>query len=155
MKSLARIHQFVSKNLALELYRSLIIPHIDYGNIIYDAIGTVDNYKLQTIQNKCLRICIKANPRMPIADLRAECKLPMVDVRRKLHVCNFVQKGLHNKSSNNVNVLFQPVRDDHNVATCSSTDNKINVPVTRLETCEQNIKIRGAKYYNRCLKCTD
>ena len=95
-----------------------------------------------------LRICCKADPRTPITELHAECKLPKLSTRRKLHVCNFVHKGVHDKSSNNVNQLFQPVSAHHGVATRSSTDTKLNIPVTRLKTCAQNIKIRGALYYN-------
>ena len=94
MKSLGRVRQFVNKKLALDLYRRLIIPHMDYGDIVYDAIGLGYNQKLQTIQNSCLRICCRADPRTPIASLHEECKLPKLDVRRKLHVCNFVHKGV-------------------------------------------------------------
>ena len=55
---------------------------------------------------------------------------------------------VHDRSSNNVNQLFQPISVHHDVATRSSTDSKLSIPVTRLKTCEQNVKIRGAKYYN-------
>ena len=148
MKSLARVRQFVSKKLALDLYRSLVIPHIDYCDVVYDAIGQTDSRKLQKIQNRCLRICCKADPRTPISELHEACHLPKLADRRELHVCNLVHQGLNNKSSNNVNNFFRPVSNHHNVGTRSSADNKLVVPTTRLKICEQNVKVRGAKYYN-------
>ena len=50
MKSLAHVCQFVSRGLALQLYQRLIVPHMDYGDVVYDAIGTVNSQKLQTFK---------------------------------------------------------------------------------------------------------
>ncbi len=148
MKSLARICQFVGRGLALQLYQSLLIPHIDYGDIVYDAMGVVDAQKLQTIQNQCLRICCNADPRTPINELHAECKMPKLQTRRKLHVCNFVRAGVHNLSTNKVNGLFETVTNGQGLETRSCTSNLLKIPETRLKTCEQNVRIRGARYFN-------
>ena len=137
------------KKLALDLYHSLVLPHIDYGVVLYDAMGTVDGQKLQTIQNKCLRICCKSDPRTAINELHAESKLPRLETRRRFHVCNFVHRGITNESSNNVNALFQPISNLHNLNTRANSYMKLIIPTTRLKTCEQNVKIRGARYYNQ------
>ena len=57
MKMLGRVRSFISESLALQLYKSLIIPCIDYGDVIYDAASKKDCQALQVIQNGCLRIC--------------------------------------------------------------------------------------------------
>ena len=62
MKALARIRQFVTQGVSLQLYKSLIIPHVDYGDVLYDSLSKGDAKKLQIIQNKCLRICLKSDP---------------------------------------------------------------------------------------------
>ncbi len=148
MKSLARVRQFVSRGLALQLYQTLIIPHMDYGDIIYDAIGVVDSQKLQMLQNQCLRICCNADPRTPINTLHQECNLPKLQTRRKLHVCNFVYAGMKGLSSNKVNTMFNTVTNNHGLATRACSSNTLKVPTTRLKICEQNVKIRGARYFN-------
>ena len=141
MKSLARIRQFVSRGLALQLYHSLILPHVDYGDIVNDAMGTVDSQKLQIMQNQCLCICCNANPRTSKDDLHKECNMPKLLTCRKLHVCNFAYAGLNNKSSNKVNAMFKPVTTEHGAE-------RRSVPATCLKICEQNVKIRGAQYFN-------
>ena len=63
MKAPARIRQFVTQHVSLQLYKSLIIPHVDYGDVLYDSLPKTDAKKLQVIQkNKCLWICLKADP---------------------------------------------------------------------------------------------
>ena len=42
MKMLGRVRSFIDENLALQLYKSLISPHIDYGDSIYDAASKKD-----------------------------------------------------------------------------------------------------------------
>ncbi len=148
MKSLARVRQFVSRGLALQLYQSLIIPHIDYSDIVYDAIGAVDSQKLQTIKNQCLRICCNADPRTPINELHADFKLPKLHTHRRLHVCSFAYAGMKGESSSKVNSLFETVTNEHGRATRSCNNNVLKVPGVRLKTCAQNVKIRGAKYFN-------
>ncbi len=121
---------------------------MDYGDVVYDAMGTVDSRKLQVLQNQCLRICCNSDPRTPINDLHANCKMPKLEVCRKLHVCNFVHAGLSDKSSNKVNSMFEVMANQNAMATRAGATNVLKVPPTRLKTCEQNVRIRGAKYFN-------
>ena len=39
MRTLGRIKQYIPNDLALQLYRSLILPHLDYGHIIYISLS--------------------------------------------------------------------------------------------------------------------
>ncbi len=36
MKALARTRQYISQSMSLQLYKGLVIPHVDYGDVIYD-----------------------------------------------------------------------------------------------------------------------
>ena len=43
--------------LPLQIYKSIILPYIDYGDVIYNEANSDILDKLQRLQSKCLRIC--------------------------------------------------------------------------------------------------
>ena len=148
LKVLGRVRQYVSQNLSLYMYKSLILPEFDYGDQIYDAMCTTTSKQLQIIQNSCLRICTRANKGTSITDLHTMSGVPTLDVRRKVHTCNFVNKGLQGQSSAGVNKMLKYRGDNSVVATRSSDNGSVQVSRCRLKLTGGNIAIRGAKYFN-------
>ena len=148
MKMLGRVRSYISESLALQLYKSLIIPHIDYGDVVYDAASKRDCQTLQVIQNGCLRICCKADPRTPIVDLHRRAKIPFLADRRVAHSCNIVFNGLHGNSTEGINKMFTYVHDAHAVNTRSSSDDIIKLPKYRLTKSQSNLSFWGGQYYN-------
>ncbi len=51
MKALTWVKPFIPNDLAITLYNSLILPHFDYGDVVYDAMSTTSANQLQVIQN--------------------------------------------------------------------------------------------------------
>ena len=98
MKTLGRVRQYISEKMALDMYRSLVIPHLDFGDAIYDAASKTDAQTLQGLQNQCLRICPKAEPRTHIIDLHTRANIPLLPERRLEHTCNTVYRGVNNLS---------------------------------------------------------
>ena len=148
LKVLGRVSQYVSQKLALYLYKSLVLPEFDYGDQIYDSMSATTAKQLQVLQNSCLRVCLKADKGTPVIDLHTEAGLPTLDVRRKVHVCNFVNKGLHDKLSKGVNNMFKYNRDNNNVGTRSSSNGSVQVPRSKLKLSDGNLAVRGGNYYN-------
>ncbi len=148
MKMLAKTRQFISQNMSLQLFQSLILPHLDYGDIIYDAMGSQDAAKLQTVQNKCLRICLNAEPRSSAKQLHEQANFPLLSDRRKIHTSKFVYNGLHSRASDNVNNMFTFVNETHVVNTRASTESVASVPHVNLQISKGNVAYRGPKYFN-------
>ncbi len=107
-----------------------------------------DAAKLQVVQNKCLRICLQAESRSSVASLHEKAKLPLLNDRRKMHTCKFTYEGLQNKASENVNNMFTFVNETHIVNTRASTEARAAKPNVNLETCKNNVRVRGPKYFN-------
>ena len=59
LKALGKARQFIDQNLSIGMYKSLIMPHLDYADIIYDAMHAKSAKQLQLLQNCCLRICLQ------------------------------------------------------------------------------------------------
>ena len=148
MKMLGRIRQYVSQSLAIMLYNSLILPDFDYADIIYDSFSKHNANKLQVMQNKCLKLCIKCDRRIPSDELHARAKMPLLSTRRNVHTCNFVYRGLNNQLSKGVNAMFKYPEERANNNTRSTDNKQLAVPVSRLQLGKGNIKIRGPEYFN-------
>ena len=54
---------------AADVYKSMILPYFDYCDIIYSQTATECLDKLQRLQNKGIRICLKAEPRSNVATI--------------------------------------------------------------------------------------
>ena len=148
MKMLGRVRSFISEKLALQLYKRLIIPHIDYGDVVYDAASKKDCQMLQVIQNGFFRICCKADPRTTVLELHRRTNTPFLADHRAAHSCNIVFNGLHGNSTEGINKMFTYVHDTHTVNTRSSSDNIIKLPIYWLTKCQNNLSYCGTNYFN-------
>ena len=54
---LAKIRKFLTDAVALKIYKSMILPYCDYGDVIYNSASQEGLDKLQRLQNRCLKIC--------------------------------------------------------------------------------------------------
>ena len=148
MKTLGCVRQFVSQKMSLDMYTSLVVPHLDFGDVIYDAVSKTEAQTLQVPQNQCLRICLKANPRTSIEELHAAAGVPMLIDRRTEHTCNVEYRGVHGLLSQGVNNLYTTVAASHNVNTRNSANDLLEVPKVNLNISKGNIGHRGVVYHN-------
>ena len=89
--------KFLSERVALRIYNSMILPHFDYGDVIYNNAANQDHLeKLQRLQNRCLKICLNLNIRFGTDELHNISKMPKLKKRREAHVNNFMYNRLKN-----------------------------------------------------------
>ena len=100
------------------------------------------------IQNGCLRICCKADPRTPVLELHRRTKIPFLSDRRAAHSWNIVFNGLHGNSTEGINTMFTYVHDAHNINTRSSSDDIIKLPKYHFSKSQSNLCYWGAQYFN-------
>ena len=63
LKFLYRQNKFLNPKLRRLLYNSLIQPHFDYECVSWYTLVSKKIKKIQVTQNKCIRFCLKLNPR--------------------------------------------------------------------------------------------
>ena len=76
----------------LLIYKSMLLPYFDYADIIFCRANHKDVGKLQTLQNKCLRICMGKDRRFDTNRAHKLSNVPFLKDRREAHVCNFMYK---------------------------------------------------------------
>ena len=73
---LSRIRRYRDENTAICIYRSMIAPILDYGDIIYAGSNCDNLEKLQRLQNRGLRICTNQTHYVPVIILHQRCSIP-------------------------------------------------------------------------------
>ncbi len=148
LKALGRLRQYISRSLSLTLYRSLILPHFDYADVCYDAMSKTSANQLQSLQNTCLRICLKRERMSNVQALHTDANICKLSDRRKAHCSNLVYLGVEGKSTKGINSMFTFVKETHDKETRAGTNKLLSVPKCKLRKCEMNLRCRGARYYN-------
>ena len=87
---LAKVCRFMNKEVAVHIYKSMILPYFDYGDVIYNSASQ------DILQIRCFKICKNLNIRHDTEDLHTITKMPMLADRRKAHVNNFVHARTNN-----------------------------------------------------------
>lgn len=72
---LSFITKYLTQNAAFDVFKAMVLPYIAYplflSRIVSDKLLT----KLQHLQNRGLRICLKAPARTPVSHMHQDCKL--------------------------------------------------------------------------------
>ena len=83
---LSKIIPYINTKMAITIYNTLIVPFLDYGDILLINASIELLNKLQRLQNKCLRICLRAQLQTPTFFLHQETKTAPLHDRRKAHL---------------------------------------------------------------------
>ena len=94
---LSKIRRYIDFHTALTIYKTMILPVMEYGDIAYDNSDQKLLEKLQILQNRALRICLNRQGHIPVILLHRECKLAKLEARRIAHVRMFMYKQKGNE----------------------------------------------------------
>ena len=98
MTRLAKLKRYLKNDSALNIYKSMILPYFDYADVIFHKANSKDLDKLQTLQKKCLRMCMSKDRRFDMGSAHKLAKVPFLTNRRTAHVNNFMFKRKSNLS---------------------------------------------------------
>ena len=117
---LSRIRHCINKKTALAIFKSMILPYLEYGNIFYGTCSEFNKYKLQVIQNNGLKIALNRNVLYNTVDLHIEAKLLPCKYRRLI----MLQKNTFRELQGNLAKINR--RD-----VCTRADDATLIHVTR------------------------
>ena len=84
------MRSFLTKKAALLVYKNMILPLLEYGDIFLSSLSQNTKNKLQVLQNKGLRLALLADKRESTKPLHEEATLQKLKVRRKVHTLQFL-----------------------------------------------------------------
>ena len=127
---LRRFREFLDRKTSILLYKILVLPHIDYCDLVYMTATEYNLHQLQLIQNVAYRIVLQADNRTNIKAMHTELKLLDLKDRQFLHLSMECFRQVNSDSS--LNYMF-----DHNVneqrVTPGALNNNMKVPIGRTD----------------------
>ena len=87
---LACIRGSMTEQIALQIYKSMVVPYFDYGDILFMCTNQDLLDDLQVAQNRCLKICLKVPMLTNTEYIHAKTKIPLLKDRRMYHLYMFM-----------------------------------------------------------------
>ena len=87
---LTRIMPFINKSVALLIYKTMILPYVDYCDIIYHSACSNSLDNIQRLQNKCLKTCLSMHKLCSTEEVHSAAKCSLLELRRETHMLNFM-----------------------------------------------------------------
>ena len=95
LKQFQHMRSFINVKAALLVFKSMLLPLLEYGDVFLSACTMKNRKKLQVIQNKGLRCALNKGLEASTDELHSEAKLLKLQYRREQHVlkCMFGKSG--------------------------------------------------------------
>ena len=90
MALLAKLKKYLTKDTALTIYKTMLLPYFDYADVVFHKAKQTDLDKLQRLQNRCLRICLGHNRLYGTKRAHKEASAAFLKDRRRAHILNFM-----------------------------------------------------------------
>ena len=130
----------------LTLYNTLILPYLNYSNIVWAGSNSNQLHSLITIQKRAIRICSLSQPRDHTAPLFARLHtLTLADIN-KLQTGIFMYKYINKLLPPIFSNYFTSVQDIHGYST-RSRDN-LFIPFTRTSYSINTLRFHGPCLWN-------
>ena len=99
---LGRLRYVVNESSLNFIYKSIILPQFEYGDVIWQSAPKTSLLFLQKLQNRAGRIIMKINPYSFVSNQHIHDTLnwDFLHCRYKKHLCTMIYKVLHNLSPN-------------------------------------------------------
>ena len=108
---LAKLKRYMNDNVAVCIYKSMLLPYFDYADVIYNNANVTLLDKLQRLQNKCLRVCLGQNRRFSTEVAHRMAFVPWLKDRRIAHTLNFMYKRKERRDLLNVTQIRTRAHD--------------------------------------------
>lgn len=85
-----KVRSCITQKTAPIIYKSKILPYIDYGDVLYNEVDQTQTKKLQTLQNRAIRIAHRLSNRTNVDEKHITHKLLHVENRRIVHLLTYM-----------------------------------------------------------------
>ncbi len=115
-------------NTAIQVYQALIEPHFDYCCSVWDGLGETLSSKLQTLQNRTVRVITRSSYDTNAAVLLDTLHLDNLSLRCKKIKAGLMFKTLKGDTPTYLQNLFSVRGSEHNLR---NFEMKLNLPKPR------------------------
>ena len=135
---LSKLMPFLNRNVAISIYKMMILPYVDYCDVVYQSACSNDLEKLQRLQNKCLKTCLGLHRLCETELVHSMSKCARLGPRREAHLCNFMFTR-----QSRINLM-----DNREIHTRSRDAPLFNVEFPSKETYKRSVLYSGSTTWN-------
>ncbi len=140
--------KFLGRHNTLVLYKSLVLPAIDYGDLLYHQASARSLQSLQVVQNKFARVLLKCDRYTPSIDMHNELRIMKLDRRRHFHLSVFVFKSVKGLVTESICNRIRVAYEDRGWVTRAQTRGDLYVPPVLLKLTESAFSYMAPKLWN-------
>ena len=141
LKQFQRMRSFLSVKAAVLVYKSMLLPILEYGDIFLSAASVANRKKLQTLQNKGLRCALNKGIDVSSDSSHTEARLLKLKFRREQHMLNYMYDWSRNPEKlNNRSVL--------GIKTRSHSKRLLKIRKPRTEKFKKSLAYQGPNKWN-------
>ena len=138
---LRKMKRFLTNKAALLVYKNMILPIMEYGDIYMMSASKENRSKLQKLQNKALKCALDKEKRYNTTALHKEARLDKLSFRRKFHMLQHMYRMSQLP-------CFSGWRANVKIRTRSSKKKLMKIKKPNLTKFQNSITYRGPKYWN-------
>ena len=143
---LGRVGKFINESSLKLLYNAAIMPHFDYGDVIWHSAAQTNLDILQKLQNRAGRIILKVkfSEHKSISEIHDVLKWEMLKNRNKEHEYIMMYKILNDMSPEYLKEKFSFKISTYNLR----QNENLALPKPITQNCKRTFLYRGSKLYN-------
>ena len=142
LKQFKRMRSFLNNSAAMLVYKNMILPVIEYGDILLSACSFENKRRLQVLQNKGLRCALNKSKDefTSTDDLHSDAQLLKLCYRREEHTLNL----MYDLSLDNEHVKVA----QHGIKTRSHSKKLLKVKRPKTEKFRKSLAYKGPAKWN-------
>ena len=146
--AISKIRRNLDQGTALMLYKSMVLPHFDYCDVVYCCSTKANLNRLQMLQNNACRTILLAPFDTHISDMHQDLSLLTLQNRRDLHMCVSCHKSIYFDGKSCLSGFYVPVTAVTGRSTRAADTLVMKVPRMRTKLGQRAISYRGPKFWN-------
>ena len=148
LHSLNRLKNFLPTKLKTMLVQSLIMPHFDYCDVVYNDLTEDLSIRLQRAQNSCVRFILGIKKSDHITPGFRQLNWLRLNDRRNLHSVCLVHRILSSSVPSYLASNFEYLHSNHNFNTRSRSGTQLAFPIHRTSLLDNSVTINAIRRWN-------
>ena len=147
IKTLSKIAPIIKCSTFLMIYKTLILPIIEYGDIIYDCLSVKDAATHQKLQNACLKHILRLPRLNSTTYIHETLDIQYLSDRRKQHTATQMFRIDNGMAPQYLLDQFTDRSEVSTITTRISAKGNYQIPKVRLEMSKRNFICHGTKIW--------
>ena len=149
IKLLSKVSCILDRDTLLLVYKTLILPILEYGTVIYHGMSVQNADTLQKLQNAACRSILKEDMYAHIAEMHTQLNLSTLYQRRCRQIAVEVYKCVHNLGTPGCSSMLIFKHEIHELNTRATDMELLHVLRTKLKVTERDFAVTGPSIWNQ------